>query len=124
MSNYNNYNYPYGTSYQPGQPQQLKQYSFVNGIEGAKAFQMPSNQTMMLMDSDKPIVFMKTTDGIGKASLRYFSLTEIDEMEASKLYQPMPMPEYALKSDIDALNGKLDTLINSLMPKEEVVNNG
>lgn len=114
---YNNYN-----SY--GNYQQLKQYSFVNGIEGAKAFQVAPNQTMMLMDSDKPIVFMKTTDGIGKASLRYFSLTEINELEASKMYQPTPMPEYALKSDIEALNGKLDTILNSLNPNKEVVDNG
>lgn len=99
-------------NYNPYQPQQFKQYAFVNGIEGAKAFQMPSNQTMLLMDSDKPIVFMKTTDNIGKASLRYFNLTEINEAEAIKQYQPKPAPEYALKSDINALNEKIDKLLS------------
>lgn len=105
---YNNYN-----------QQQLKQYAFVNGIEGAKAYQVMPNQTMMLMDSDKPIVFMKTTDGIGKASLRYFNLIEIDEKEATRQYMPEPQPEYALKSDITTLNSKIDALIDSLKPKEE-----
>lgn len=116
MQNYNPYQYNYNNY---NQPQQLKQYAFVNGIEGAKAFQMASNQTMMLMDSDKPVVFMKTTDSLGKASLRYFNLTEIDEAEAAKQYLPQPIPEYALKSDIEALNEKIDTLISSLKPKEE-----
>lgn len=104
--------------YQYQQPQ-YKYYSFVNGIEGAKAYQMPANQTMLLMDSDKPIVFMKTTDSMGKASLRYFNLIEIDEIEAAKQYQPKPAPEYVLKSDFEALSSKIDTLLESLKPKEE-----
>ena len=106
----NNYNNAYG--YNPYQyQQQYKQYAFVNGIEGAKAFQMPTNQTMLLMDSDKPIVFMKTTDNVGKANIRYFNLTEISEADTLKQYQPQPVPEYALKSDIEALNEKIDKLL-------------
>lgn len=128
MQNFNPYGYPYNNNNynQNNQQQQLKQYAFVNGIEGAKAFQIPPNQTMMLMDSDKPVVFMKTTDGLGKASLRYFNLTEIDETEATKIYMPKPIPEYALKSDIENLNSKIDTLIDSLninnKSKEELDN--
>ena len=110
-----NMNYGYNSYPQ----QQFKQYAFVNGIEGAKAFQMPSNQTMLLMDSDKPIVFMKTTDNMGKANLRYFNLTEIDEFEAAKQYQPQPAPEYALKSDINALNEKIDKLLSAMTPTDK-----
>lgn len=113
MANYNN---AYG--YNPYQ-QQYKQYAFVNGIEGAKAFQMPTNQTMLLMDSDKPIVFMKTTDNLGKANIRYFNLIEISEADTIKQYQPQPMPEYALKSDIDALNEKIDKLLGAVTPTSE-----
>ena len=116
MTNYNNSYNSYG--YNPYQ-QQYKQYAFVNGIEGAKAFQMPTNQTMLLMDSDKPIVFMKTTDNMGKANIRYFNLTEISEAETIKQYQPQPAPEYALKSDIEALNDKLDKLLGSITPISE-----
>lgn len=112
MANYNN-----GYGYNPYQ-QQYKQYAFVNGIEGAKAFQVMPNQTMLLMDCDKPIVFMKTTDGVGKASIRYFNLIEISEADTIKQYQPQPMPEYALKSDIDSLNEKLDKLLGSITKSE------
>lgn len=109
-------NYGYGNNYN------LRQYAFVNGIEGAKAYQVMPNQTMLLMDSDRPVVFMKTADNVGKSVLRYFNLTEIDEAEAIKQYQPKPVPEYALKSDITALNDKLDTLLEAIKPKEVTVN--
>ncbi len=111
---FNNY-YPYG-SYN----QQLNNYCFVNGIEGAKAYQLAPNQTMLLMDADRPLIFKKAADNLGKSSLRYFTLTEIDENEATKMCQPTPMPEYALKSDIEALNGKIDQLLNAFSKPEEV----
>lgn len=101
-----NYNYPYN------------QYAFVNGIEGAKAYQVMPSQTIMLMDSDRPIVFMKTSDNLGKASLRYFNLVEMSEEEAAKAYLPKPAPEYALKDDFEALNKRIDNLIE-LMEKKE-----
>ena len=110
MSNYNNnYGVPYPSSYP-----QLRQYAFVNGIEGAKAYQVMPNQTMLLMDSDKPVVFMKTADAIGKSTLRYFNLIEMDEVEAIKQYQPQPTPEYVSKSDFDALNARLDSLLKMI----------
>ena len=102
----------YYTNYNNNYVPQLKQYSFVNGIEGAKSFQMPPNQTMLLMDSDNPICYMKTTDGIGQASLRYFKLEEIDENTIRAMNQPKPDPNYVLKSDFDNLVAKIDKLLN------------
>ena len=105
--------------------QQLRQYAFVNGIEGAKAYQVMPNQTMLLMDSDKPIAFMKTADSLGKASLRYFNLIEVDEAEIMKQYQPKPPIEYVSKADFDVLNGKMNDLLALLeKSKKEGVNNG
>lgn len=106
MTNFNN---PYG--YNPYQ-QQYKQYAFVNGIEGAKSFQVSPNQTMLLMDSDNPICYMKTSDSIGQASLRYFKLEEIDENTIKLMNQPKPDPNYVLKADFEKLVAKIDQLIN------------
>ena len=114
MGSYNNYY----------QPQQYKQYACVNGIEGAKAFQVMPNQTMLLMDSDKPIVFMKTSDSMGKASLRYFTLTEMNEEEVVKQYQPKPPVEYVSKADFDALSEKMNNILSLLEKGKEGVNNG
>jgi hypothetical protein len=87
-------------------------YAFVNGIEGAKSFQVSPNQTMLLMDSDSPICYMKTSDSIGQASLRYFKLEEIDENTIKLMNQPKPDPNYVLKADFEKLVAKIDQLIN------------
>ncbi len=114
INNYNdnlNYNRPYYSS-------QYKQYTFVNGIEGAKSFQMPPNQSMLLMDADNPICYMKTSDPMGKCSLRYFQLTEMDENAARNLLQPNNQESiYASKEDIDAINKKLDDIYKKLDAK-------
>lgn len=106
----NNFN-PYGI-YNPYNFQQPRnnQYAYVNGIEGAKSFQMQPNQTMMLMDSDSPMCYMKSTNNLGQASLRYFKLVEVAESDL-KPTAPQVNPDYVLKSDFDALVKRLDDLI-------------
>lgn len=85
------------------------QYAFVNGIEGAKAFQVRPNQMVMLLDSDNPIVYKKTANEYGQANIECFRLVPIQDSEL----HPQPQ-EYVLKKDFDALLEK----VNSLMPKE------
>ena len=137
------YNYPYGMPYQPYMPQsnqqqpnynniyqqvqqqpQLNQYAFVNGVEGAKAYQIMPNQTMMLMDSDNPIAFMKTSDNYGKSSLRYFKLVEVKEEDLRVQPQTQSNIEYALKTDIDALNKKIDEISSKLEKPLKIENKG
>lgn len=104
---------------------QIKTYSFVNGVEGAKAYTiMPSTNTL-LMDADNPICYMKSADNLGKCSLRYFKLEEIDEATARSMTQPPipPQAQYATKHDIDSLNQKIDELMKVLgnkQPKQDV----
>ncbi len=72
---------PYGfNQYQYGalQPQQ-NFYSFVNGIEGAKSFIVKPNQTVLLMDSEAPVCYMKQSNGFGQSTIRYFKLVEVRE---------------------------------------------
>ena len=47
----------------------------VNGIDGARAYQMPPNSTQALFDTDKDILYIKTTDGAGFPSIRCFEFT-------------------------------------------------
>lgn len=51
----------------------------VNGIDGAKAYQMPANSTVALFDSNNDIMYVKSTDGAGFPSIRTFSFTETKE---------------------------------------------
>lgn len=48
----------------------------VNGIDGARAYQMPPNSTAALFDSGNDIMYIKQTDGAGFPSIRTFAFTE------------------------------------------------
>ena len=133
-NSFSNYNNPYGmydiypnrynlTSQNNNQyqgfnrPQQLLQYTFVNGIEGAKSYPLVPNQTMLLMDADHSIAYRKASDSEGRCSINYYQLTEIDEATARKITQPVevqPQNNYASKEDIENLNKKLDELLKTL----------
>ena len=85
MNPYNNYNMGMNNFY-PNQfstltqPQMTTQNLIrVNGIDGAKAYQMSANSTVALFDTNEDIMYVKSTDGAGFPSIRTFSFTEIKE---------------------------------------------
>lgn len=105
---YNPYpSYPYPQSYYPQQPQQT--YAFVNGIEGAKSYPMQPNQTVMLMDSENPIAYMKQSNGMGQATLKYYRLVETSESELKG--QVAKQTDFVSKADFDILSAKVDELL-------------
>lgn len=55
----------------------------VNGIDGAKTYQMPANSTVALFDCNEDIMYIKTTDGAGFPSIRTFNFAEITQNEKS-----------------------------------------
>ena len=63
------------------QPQNLIR---VNGIDGAKAYQMNANSTVALFDSNEDIVYIKNTDGAGFPSIRMFKFEEVNETTKSE----------------------------------------
>lgn len=131
-------NYPYG-NIQPQQPvyqqpnQQMQQqqtppqqpqysnnfYSVVNGLEGAKQYAMLPNQTMLLMDSNKPILYKKTANGLGQTSIECFKMVSISEQEVLGNAQPQQQTnlEYATKEELNALNKRFDSLVDKLYAK-------
>ena len=48
----------------------------VNGINGANAYQLAPNSSVLLLDSQKPIVYLKQTDGAGYGTVNSFDLVE------------------------------------------------
>ena len=55
----------------------------VNGIDGAKTYQMPANSTVALFDCNEDIMYIKTIDGAGFPSIRTFNFVEIKQNEKS-----------------------------------------
>ena len=96
--------YPYPTR----QPQS-NVYAFVNGVEGAKSYIVQPNQTVLLMDSEQPVCYMKTANGLGQGSLRYFKLLEVTENDLRKTVQQQTT-EYVTKDDFKTVLERLEKL--------------
>lgn len=80
--------------YQP----QKNGINWVQGIEGAKAFQLPPNSNTVLMDSENDgIFYIKICDNIGMCSLRKFRYQEIID-------EPQPQPnQYVTRNELMAI---------------------
>jgi hypothetical protein len=109
--NYNNpyfnpyQQYPYSNGYTTNQQIQQPQTSylpltFINGIEGAKAFIVAPNQIVYLKDSDSNILYEKKADHQGKYTLTAYELKQID---INRPVQEQTAIEYATTNDLKAL---------------------
>lgn len=47
----------------------------VNGENGAKAYNMAPNSSVLLLDENEPIVWLKTTDGAGYPTVTGYQIT-------------------------------------------------
>ena len=125
-----NYNNPYYNPYQQypyTQPQTQTSYlplTFINGIEGAKAFIVGANQVVYLKDSDSNILYEKKADAQGKYTLTAYELKQIDINNN----QTLAKTEYATTSDLAMLKSTFIEQINILsseikkLAKEGVIN--
>lgn len=87
---------------QQNAPMQNMQLIRVNGIDGAKAFQMPPNSSVALFDTNNDVFFVKSTDGAGFGSIRTF--TFIPAPDAQPQMQ-QASPEYVTRAEFDELKG-------------------
>ena len=130
-----NYNNPYFNPYQQypyTQPTQQQtpmtnylKLTFINGIEGAKAFIVAPNQTIYLKDSDSNILYEKKADAQGRYTLTAF---ELKPVEINTPTAPVKT-EYATTSDLNALKSFFTEQVNILSSeikkavKSEVLSN-
>jgi hypothetical protein len=138
---YNNY---FPTSYQPMQPvyqqpyqqpyqqQYQQQYqaqqqttsasrsiNWVQGEEGAKSWQVAPGASVLLMDSENPVFFIKSSDASGMPlPLRIFDYTE--RTQQAQNHAPVAQPEqpqinfsdYVTKNEFEELKAQLEELRN------------
>lgn len=117
---------PQNNYYQNFQPQnqntsQQTNITFVNGVEGAKAYQMSPNSSALLMDSDNSKFYVKTTDSLGVAKISSYSFTEDENLAGQNQgQQNTANTDQLSKEDFDNLLLKvseLETKINELSAK-------
>lgn len=74
------------SQFQQTQPQIATQNLIrVNGINGAKAYQMTPNSTVALFDSNEDIMYVKSTDGAGFPQIRKFRFVEMQETSTQQI---------------------------------------
>lgn len=104
---YMNFNTPYQNQsmYQPYQSMQSPQRSEiirVNGSNGANAYPLAPNSSILLLDEQQPLVWLKQTDGAGYPTVIPYTITP---------YQPEP------PVDMKSLEDRISKI-------EEVIKNG
>lgn len=91
--------------------QQQTNITFVNGIEGAKAFQLSPNSNALLMDSDNSKFYVKSTDNLGVAKVTSYSFTEDEVSQAAQASTQNTEELLALgKQMYDQLTSKISEL--------------
>ncbi len=100
--------------------------TFVNDIEGAKAFKLRPNSSVLLMDSNNSKFYVKSTDNLGIANISSYSFVEdknlhIENVAANqqsntgeqntKLYEEMKTKISELESKVDELQSKLNEVL-------------
>lgn len=90
--------YPMGFNYQPAATKQ--EIVKVNGENGARAFNLAPNSSVLMLDEVQPIVWLKTTDGAGYATVTPYTITP---------YQPeIPVDVKSLEERIERLEGLIN----------------
>lgn len=78
----NYYSYNQQPQYQQQNQQQLNLYAFVDGIEGAKAYQVKPNSMMLLMDSQQPICYKKSVNAMGQTiEFQAYKLVPVEQAQ-------------------------------------------
>jgi hypothetical protein len=116
--NMNNIQSPMGyNSYYPN-PYLSQRYNtpsngivWVQGIEGAKAYQLPNNSNAILLDSESDKFYIKTSDNIGMCNLRTFQFTEITSTQPAPAttHTEIDMSQYVTKTELNNILGNLNT---------------
>jgi len=114
MNNFQNNYYPqrmYNTVNNNG-------ITWVQGIEGAKAYQLMPNSNILLMDSENEgIFYIKISDNVGMCNLRTFKFEEI----LSNAKPDIDMTQYITKQELeDILNARIGGRHNDKQPVQSV----
>lgn len=93
---------------QPQAPAQTQSsITWVQGEEGAKAYLVAAGNSVLLMDSEAPVFYIKSTDASGMPMpLRIFDFVERGVPAKAEAASP----DYARREDVDKLSAMYDEL--------------
>lgn len=94
------------------QPQQSAPIIWVQGEEGAKAYMVAAGNSVLLMDSENSVFYIKSTDASGMPQpLRVFDYTErtAAQKQPTQAAQ-VQADEFVTRAEFDALAARFDAL--------------
>ena len=109
----NNFGYGYGYGpYGVGPGNVVPQQIFVDGLEGAKAYQLPCNCRTVLWDSTLPLFYVKQVDAQGRPSI--IRTCQYDDFVEKKDPATPPAVDMANYVTIDQLKDYISGVIKEL----------
>lgn len=91
------------------QPQQSAPIIWVQGEEGAKAYMVAAGNSVLLMDSESSVFYIKSTDASGMPQpLRVFDYTERGKQAVEKVERKND--KFVTREEFDALRARFDAL--------------
>lgn len=119
----NNFQQPYNTAFNPAfgvnnnnnNNGSKNNIIWVQGIEGAKAWQLTPNSMVILLDSEvEGKMYIKVSDNIGMSSLRIFNYVEEIPVQNHNNNNNVDMSNYVRKDE-------LISLIKEMISNEQIV---
>lgn len=120
-------NYGYGTpnnyvttSMGAYQPITQNFFAWVQGEAAAQAYQVAPNATVMLMDSERPVLYMKSADATGRPGqmVKQYLVTEEQYMQ---LQNSQP-DKIATKDELDKIMGEIEEIKRKYVLRKEYRN--
>ena len=95
--------------------------TWVQGEAGAKSYLVAPNTTVLLMDSENDVFYLKSTDASGMPMpLRVFAYKEQKSADSEpKLMQRDNYPAYVTKDEFEAFKGQIEAFMNSPSGRHE-----
>lgn len=106
---YNTYTNPYSVpTMSVPQANNQNGITWVQGVEGAKAYQLQPNSNTVLMDSENDgIFYIKVADNVGMCTLRTFKYEELTNTPAT-----VDLSGYVKR---DELKAEVESLVNTML---------
>ena len=98
---------------QPQQPSNTAGFVWVQGEAAAKAYPVAPGNSVLLMDSEAPVLYMKSTDASGRPlPMETYDLVKRENIVAQ---QPVKQPQIDLSEYVKMSD--LETMVNDLVNK-------
>ena len=110
---FNSNQYNYIPNSQNGLQGQIKSLTRVNGIEGAKAYQVMPRETVALFDGNDDIFYVKSADDGGFPTIKAYRFSEIDLTGAK------PTNDYVTKSEFEELKKEVQNYAEQFVSKSK-----